>query len=173
MNEVIENIKKRRSIRAFNGKRIEKEKLEQLVVAAQYAPSAMNRQLCKFTVVQNPEKIKQLYSVIADKLDRDADYNFYGATVMILVSSEKNSPHNVEDCACALENIFLAATALDIGSVWINQLKGICDIPSVRKVLDSLNLPQDHAVYGMAALGYFDETPDNRIKKTDNVEWVL
>ena len=46
---------------------------------------------------------------------------------------------------------------MGIGSVWINQLQGICDDPAVRQVLSSLGIPQGHVVYGMAALGYADD----------------
>nr|MCR4925848.1 nitroreductase family protein [Clostridiales bacterium] len=108
-----------------------------------------------------------------DKLDRGADYNFYGATTLILASSEKTNPHRKEDCACALENMFLAATSVGVGSVWINQLKNICDIPSVRAILDEVKLPENHAVFGVAALGYFDDFEDNRVKRQDNVEWIM
>ena len=59
--------------------------------------------------------------------------------------------------ACAMENIFLAAHSLGIGSVWINQLQGICDEPSIREILNDFGIPADHIVYGMAALGYADD----------------
>lgn len=59
----------------------------------------------------------------------------------------------------ALENIFLAAHALGIGSVWINQLNGICDEPAVRAVLTKLKIPENHIVWGMAALGYAEAKP--------------
>ena len=63
--------------------------------------------------------------------------------------------HNgMADCACALENIFLAAWSMEVGSVWINQLKTICDEPDVREVLRSFGVPEDHVVLGTVALGY-------------------
>lgn len=58
------------------------------------------------------------------------------------------------DCACALENIFLAAKSLGIGSCWINQLRQTCDDPDVRAFLTKLGVPENHKVYGCAALGY-------------------
>ena len=45
------------------------------------------------------------------------------------------------DCACALENIFLAAKSLGIGSCWINQLGQTCDDPDVRAFLTKLGVP--------------------------------
>lgn len=173
MNEILNNIKTRRSIRSFTDEKIPKEALEQIVEAGRYAPSAMNRQLCRFMVVQNPVMIEKLAAAIRRELNRDSSYHFYAPNVMLLVSNERSNPHGIEDCACALENIFLAAHALGIGSVWINQLKGICDAPGIRTVLNEMHLPESHIVLGMAALGYPAEPPKEAVKRTDVVEWIL
>ena len=172
MNEVMQTILTRRSIRAFTDQNIEKDVLRQLADAARYAPSAMNRQTWKFTVVSNAKYIHALASAISAHLNRGGDYNFYGATALILASNEKDNPHGTEDCACALEDIFLAAHSLGIGSVWINQLKGICDVPDIREVLDELHLPKNHLVLGMAALGYPAVSPAFPSKRDDVVEYI-
>ena len=90
----------------------------------------------------------------------------------IIPSNEKSSPFGKEDNACALENIFLAAHSFGIGSVWINQLQGICDAPAIRAVLDELEIPADHVVYGMAALGYPAEAPNKQVVKTGKVRFI-
>ena len=112
---------------------------------------------------------------ISDSLGRDYQYNFYGPDALILASNAKDNPHGQADCACALENIFLAAHALGIGSVWINQLNGICDEPAVRAVLTKLQIPENHIVWGMAALGYAEEKPAAADKKpaAETVGWIL
>ena len=116
MNEVMQTILTRRSIRAFTDQNIEKDVLRQLADAARYAPSAMNRQTWKFTVVSNAKYIHALASAISAHLNRGGDYNFYGATALILASNEKDNPHGTEDCACALENIFLASSKVSATS---------------------------------------------------------
>ena len=78
----------------------------------------------------------------------------YQPQVLIIPSNAADSPFGKEDNACALENIFLAAWSFGIGSVWINQLQGICDRPAVRQFLTEWGIPENHVVYGMAALGY-------------------
>lgn len=173
MNEVLEAIKTRRSIRVFTKQKISRADLELLTDAARYAPSGMNRQTWKFTVVQDPVMLEKLAQVIRSELGRGADYNFYGANVLILASNERENPLGAPDCACALENIFLAAHSIGLGSVWINQLCGICDAPSVRAVLNELHLPENHLVYGCAALGYPAEAGRPANKKDDVVEWIL
>lgn len=169
MNEVIKNIYTRRSVRRFDNKKIPKEFLEVIADVARYAPSGMNRQEWRFTVVQDKELIAKLAKVITTELDRGPDYNFYGADTLIITSSPRDAKYGVEDCACALENMFLAAHSLGIGSVWINQLKGICDVESIREILNEINIPAENICNGIAALGYDDAEPKGKVEKKENV----
>lgn len=171
MNQVMEALLNRRSIRAFEEKPIPREEIEQIVEAGRYAPSGMGRQTWKFTVVVNREKIQKLAAAIEKVLERE-NYNMYAPEVLIIPSNEKTSKFGKEDNACALENIFLAAYSFGIGSVWINQLQDICDDPQIRAILDEFEIPSDHVVYGMAALGYpaMDPKQPNKIGKVHFVE---
>ena len=73
---------------------------------------------------------------------------------LVIVSNEPKQWWAGMDCACAIENMFLAATSLGIASCWINQLGTTCDDPEVRAYLTSLGVPENHKVYGCVALGY-------------------
>ena len=95
----------------------------------------------------------------------------YRPQAIIIPSNKKDSPYGREDNACALENIFLAAHSLGIGSVWINQLQNICGQPIIRQVLDELAIPADHVVYGLAALGYADGEP-KAIERVGEVTFI-
>ncbi len=171
MHPALENLMTRRSVRSFTAQAIPRGDLETITDAARYAPSARNSQLWQFTVLRNKTLLARLAGVIGTTLSRE-DYSFYNADALILVSCPRDYPFGPEDTACALENIFLAAHALGIGSVWINQLRGICDRPAVREVLDALGVPAGHVVCGMAALGYAAAAPAAPDKKTDAVRWV-
>lgn len=137
MNAIIENLLTRRSTRAFLQKEIPDNELNEILQAAIYAPSGMGKQTWKFTVLCNQEKIQQLAELIGRKLGRKG-YDMYRPQVLIIPSNQKENPHGMEDNACALENIFLAAHSFGIGSVWINQLRTLCDDPEVRACLMSL-----------------------------------
>ncbi|BCN31373.1 nitroreductase family protein [Anaeromicropila herbilytica] len=155
MNQVLENIITRKSVRSFTDKTIEDDILEQIIKAGIHAPSGMNKQSFRFTIVRNKDKMSRLAKEIATELERDVNtYNFYLPDVLIMVSDETENSNGLADCACALENIFLAAHSLGVGSVWINQLKLICDKPKIRAILDEFEIPASHTVWGMAALGY-------------------
>jgi nitroreductase len=175
MNAVIQNIMVRKSVRNFTNEKLAREDLELLTLAALNAPSGNNRQQWKFTVVQNPEAIKKLAAVIAKQVGRaEGEYDFYKPNALIIASVDRTHPLGLEDCACALQSIFLAATSLGIGSVWINQLKGICDETAVREVLNAFKIPPSHVVYGTAALGRPAENlPPKNERKQDVVEWIL
>lgn len=165
MNEVLENILTRRSIRSFQEKPVPRQDLETIVKAGMYAPSGMNRQSWQFTAIRNPELINELAQAIREQIGKGPEYNFYGAKALVLVSNDRENTNGLADSACALENMFLMAHALGIGSVWINQMKTICDAAGVRQVMQKLEIPDSHIVWGIAALGYGTDTPAQPEKK--------
>lgn len=170
MNDVIQAIMTRRSIRSFDEKLLTKDQLEVLIQAGLCAPSGMCKQSWKFVGILNQEMISKLASVIEDVLGREG-YNFYGAKALIITTNLSDSRFAKEDNACALENIFLAAHSMGIGSVWINQLLGQGDDPRVRAILDELDVPKNHEVFGIAALGYDPNEPKGQVSKTG--EYVI
>ena len=170
MNETMNTILTRRSTRKFLNRPIPEEELQQIIQAALHAPSGMGRQTWQFTAVKNRGKIQELAAVIRKVLDRDG-YDMYQPEVIIIPSNDRESPFGREDDACAMENMFLAAHSMGIGSVWINQLQDVCDVPTIRQVLDELGIPADHVVYGMAALGYPDDVKADKAR-TGKVVYV-
>ena len=119
MNEVMNAILTRRSIRKFTADPIPAEVLEDLVKAALHAPSGMGKQTWQDApVVTNQEIIHRLCGLIGTELGREG-YDMYGPAAVIIPSNEKESPWGKEDNACAMENIFLAARSYGVGSVSI------------------------------------------------------
>ena len=98
MNPIMENILTRRSVRGFSEKLIPREELDQILKAALYAPSGMNRQTWQFTAIVNQDKIQELAKLIEKLLERPG-YNFYKATTLVLTSNEKESRWGKEDNA--------------------------------------------------------------------------
>lgn len=168
MNAVMECLLTRRSTRAFEQKEIPADVLEQILETAIYAPSGMGRQTWQFTAVTDRNKIQQLAAAVEKELGREG-YNMYEPEVIIIPSNERDSRYGMEDNACALENIFLAAHSFGIGSVWINQIRDICDLPPVRSLLKEWGVPDNHVVYGIAALGYPAPAPAKEIHKTGKI----
>ncbi|MCF2554564.1 nitroreductase family protein [Faecalicatena contorta] len=156
MNEVLNNIYTRRSIRKFTDKAVSKELIDEVVKAGTYAPSGKNMQTFRFFVMQNADSILALQEVVGKGMENPA-YTFYGPNAIVIVACDKDAVNGVEDGSCALENMMLAAHSLGLGSCWINQLKYCGDKPEVAAYLDKIGLPENRRVVGILALGYAAE----------------
>lgn len=174
-NQVMRAILKRRSCRSFDiGRKVNKNDLITVLEAGAYAPSAMNNQGWHFTAVTNGVKLTELNDAVLRRMDPAARERataraggrrvspFYNAPALIIVSMRDGaSVYPEADCACALQNMFLAAESLGLGTCWINQLKGatVCD-KTVGEILKDLGVPEGNTVYGCCALGHADcESP--------------
>lgn len=165
-NAVLEAIKDRRSVRTFTNEQVSSEQLNAILEAAIYAPTGMNYQTTHFTAVLDAEKLLELNrrvkAVFARSTEErlqhrgeNAAYNFYyHAPALVIVSNESTQPWAGQDCANALQSMFLAAQSLGVASCWINQLCSTCQDSAVRELLSEWGVPADHTVYGCAALGF-------------------
>ena len=153
MNSVYENILMRRSCRSFSGQPIAAEALHDILTAGTHAPSAHNSQTRQFTVLTKPQTI-QIFTAEASRAMGRPEYDFFKPTVLVLVSNDPQNPNSGFDCACSLQNMFLAAHSLGIGSCWINQLKDAQGDYALRALLSSLGVPSTHHVFGIAVLGH-------------------
>ena len=172
-NEVMDAIRARRSTRSFLDRQIEPEKLEALLDAATWAPSGGNNQSWLFTAIQREDALLKLNGLVREgflRWEPDDDYpgklgarsasqkegyNFYyHAPTVIIASNKPNYENAMADCALALENIFLAAWSMGLGSCYLNQLHWLRNDPGVREFLFELGIPREHTICSAAAVGY-------------------
>lgn len=174
MNDIMENILSRRSVRSFvSGKKIDRKVLEDIVTAGMFAPSARNRQLVLFTVVADKKKIQKLAKAVGKAVGMGDEYNFYDPEAIIITSCNRESKFVKEDTSCALENMFLYAHSVGVGSVWINQIVTTCDDAAVRVVLTEFEIPEDHVCGGIAALGYPDVQPEKDLTRKCKANYIM
>ena len=174
VNEVIQNILTRRSIRDFTNRPVPRDILETLVECGMQAPSGHNMQTWRFTVLEDAARIAELKTTARDVAKRNKVY-FYGfnnPAALILVSNDRRNRDGVQDCACAAENIMLAAHSLGLGSVWLNPLMTICDEPEIRALLRAFDVPDEHIVWASVAIGYPAQEGRLLEKKRDVVRWI-
>ena len=151
-NEAIKTILARRSIRKYENKQVEREKIDLILECACAAPSANNLRPWHFVEITERKT-----------LDALADALTYGkmlaqATLAIVVCSEKESTSNPwweQDCAAAMQNILVAATALGLGSVWVGVHHTAVFSEKVRGIV---GIPEHIQVMGIAAIGYGAES---------------
>lgn len=127
-------ILKRRSIRSYTCDDVSDDNIEQLLRAAMSAPSAGNEQPWHYMVIRE-----------RNLLDAVPSFHPYSqmirqAPVAILVCGDptiaKHEGYWVQDCAAATENILVAATALDLGTVWLGVYPREDRVSGFRKLLD-------------------------------------
>ncbi|MDR1730885.1 MAG: nitroreductase family protein [Synergistaceae bacterium] len=172
-NEVLNCIHARRSTRSFLDRQVSPEHLKILLDAAVWAPSGGNNQSWLFTAIQNRDALHRLNELVREGFQRwtpDDDYpgkqkakehsqkdgyNFYHhAPTLIVASNRPNYENAMADCALALENIFLAAQSLGLGSCYINQLHWLRNDSGVREYLFELGIPREHTICSSAAIGF-------------------
>lgn len=173
---MLEFIKSRRSTRKFKRDMPSDDLLSQVIEAGRYAPSGGNSQTTHFLVIQNAEILDKLarlamqefakmeiredtYTSIANSIraSKKGNYIFhYNCPALIVTTNKKDYGNNVADCACALENMMLMANTLDLGSVWINQLRWLNENPVILAEMKTLGMADDERVYGALAIGYAD-----------------
>ena len=185
MNEAMNTILHRRSIRRFAPKQIEEAALQQILQAGLYAPSAGGRQGVIFAVCQDKEVNKRLGKIkransqtrmatatsfvsreqpsIAD--DPHLINAFYDAPTVITLFAPKNFLFSVDDCAVAAENMMLAADALGIGSCYIGQGWTAFDDPYGQEILRQWNVPTDRYAVMQLLLDYPREGDKNPTPK--------
>jgi nitroreductase len=189
MNEVIEAIKKRRSVRSYDDRPVPKSIMNAIIEAGNEAPSAMNSQPWRFVVVENQDtKLKLLhaakpnahkiidmikdadperYEMIKKRFAQLPDPVYYSApAVVFVIGSGRYAGHS---CPLACENMMLAAHSLGLGSCWVGFGAMVTDNAEVRAILD---LKEDETIFGPLLFGYPREHPDRPIKKEPLVKWL-
>ncbi len=148
-NPVIDAILKRRSIRRYSGRPVDKSDIDIVLKAAMHAPSARNQQPWHFMVIDRQ-----------DLLERIADIHPYAsmlpqAELAILILGDENlelsKGYWPVDCAAATQNILLAAHALGLGAVWL----GVYPREERQKGLSELfRLPGNIHPFSLVSVGY-------------------
>jgi len=160
MDSVIDVIKTRRSIRRFADQSIDDGLIAQIVECGRCAPNAWGHQGFEFYVVTNQSVIDSLTELSAKYLDGEREkFCFFGARLLILIADRRDNFMRLADAGCAMENMFIAAASMGIGSVWINQLSPISDKIDVIDMLETIGITKDKVVTSVGAFGYPDEIP--------------
>ena len=159
MNEVLNCLLTRRSVKKYLPQPVEQEKLDAVLEAGTYAACGMGRQAGKIVVLQKPDDIAQLEKMNASILGNPDAHPFYGAPVVCVVFADTNVNTWVEDGSLVIGNMMAAAHSLGLGSCWI-QIRGRFsgdDEPAEDYVKALLDMPADMPVLCIITLGHKDE----------------
>lgn len=141
----------RRSIRKFEDKPVEKEKVDKLLRAAMQAPSAGNQQPWEFIVVEDKDALNKL-SMMTPYSKPVAN----SAVALVLLANSdcfKIPTAWQEDMGAAAQNILLEAVHLDLGAVWL----GVATSDSaIAYIKETYSLPDHIKPFALIAVGYPD-----------------
>lgn len=148
MNELINTILERRSVRAYQPRPVDRGQLLFLLQAGDFAPSAMNQQGRKIIALTNRARIDEMLA--AGGIEGDP---YYGAETAIVVFGDRDCIAPAESASLSLENMMLAAHALDLGSCWIHMVTRIFQTEGGRELQKKWGVPENYFAVGSIAVG--------------------
>lgn len=162
----VELIRKRKSIRHFKDKDVEKELIYEIVESARWAPSGLNNQPWKFIIVKD--------KAIKEQIGNLSHYKrvFIEAPVLIPFFLDTSSIYHREKdimgVGAAVENMLLTIEALDLGGVWLGEI-----IKAREEVEKILSVPENLELMGVVALGYPVETEKNKSRNRKELKEII
>lgn len=177
----LEVIKARTSIRNFTGEKLTEEQIHTLLDAAMAAPTDANIQPWRFIVITDDEIKAGLY----ERPKHRQMVETAGAVIVVCGETTRLArPHGAaedaepvitpnkywfEDCSAATENLLLAATALDLGAVWLSCYPSERIVDRIRAYL---GIPDNVTPLAIVPVGYPAENPDPKDKwNPDNIHY--
>ncbi|OYT40722.1 MAG: nitroreductase [Candidatus Altiarchaeales archaeon ex4484_43] len=155
--DILDTIKNRRSIRHFSSRNVESDKIDKILEAAKWAPSAGNLQARDFILIKDPK--------IRDKIATAAlNQGFISEAPIVIVvcanmrrsgyryGHRSESLYCIQDATASIQNMLLMAHSMGLGSCWV----GAFDEEKVREIL---GIPPEVRPVAIIPIGYPDEIP--------------
>ena len=159
----MDTINNRRSVRAYQERAVEPEKIDRMLRSAMQAPSAGNQQPWEFLVVERRESL--------DRLSRMSPYAGMLTTaplaVVLLCDRDRLefAGNWQQDMSAAAENLLLEAVELGLGGVWL----GVAPLPEREQAIRAqFSLPEHILPFAVLSLGYPQD--DNANHFTDRYD---
>ena len=157
--ELFEALTNRRSVRKYKDAPIKKDHLDKILESARIAPSAGNKQGWRFVVVQDKATIEKLVAVAGNQA-------FVGGSAAVIAACGADSgmmrcdqKRDTVDVSIACTQIILAAHEQGVGSCWVANF-------SQSGIKELLSVPDGWEVVALLTLGYPDEAPAPRPRKS-------
>ena len=141
---VLPAIIKRRAVREFKSDPVSDKDIEEIIKAAQFAPTAYNNRSTQFIIVKDSETKTKIFEIVGQEFLR------FAPVIIIPVVDLKKTGLPIQDLSVATENIFLQAAELGLGTVWKNVDNG----EQTEKIRELLNIPKQFEMINLIPLGY-------------------
>ena len=173
-NAVIENIMARRSIRKYKAEPVDRETMEKILKCGINAPSGQNKQSWEVRVVDNPETMNEIISLMAAG-NPAADPGmikgcFRGCPTMIFIANDPSYDFSVIDCGLLSQNIMLSGHALGVGSVCLGS--PVRFLRNAPEAIAKLGFSEGYTPVICIGMGYPDEAPEAKPRDFGKVKFV-
>ena len=174
--QAVQFLRSRRSVRVFENKPVEKDKVTRLIEVARYAPTAGNSQTVEWVVHSDPSRIDEIAATavewvrglvtsdpsvavtrpylprVVSRWDSGYDSVLRKAPVLIVASAPKEAAFGLVDLTIALSYLDLLAPTMGLGTCWAGLLEGaLLSSPSLREIA---GIPKEHPYHYPMMLGY-------------------
>jgi nitroreductase len=151
----------RRSIRAYQKKRIPEEMVEALLRAAMAAPSAVNKNPWRFIVLRDKKRL----AAIAQGLPNGKMLGECSVGIVVCgdleVAHDKQIGYLLQDCSAAIENLLLAAHILGLGACWLGVYPRDDRVAHLRNLM---SLPDHVLPISCISIGFPAENKESRTR---------
>ena len=174
--QAVQFLRSRRSVRLFQNKTVEREKIQRLIEVARYAPTAGNSQKVEWLILTDRSRISEI-ATIAEKWARESVKNnpsvvatrpylpkvvstwdsgrdsiIRSAPVLIVASAPMDAAFGLVDLTIALSYMDLFAPTMGLGTCWAGLLQGaLLSLPSLK---EKVGIPAKHPYHYPMVLGY-------------------
>lgn len=186
--ELLELIKKRRSIRKYQDKQVTEEDLNKILEAGTYAPNAGGGQRRMIVAIHNKDLAEKLGRLNVSKLDRthlsgsyvskeqpsiiddsNIKSGFYRAPTVCIIFAQKNFLYSIPDSFCVAENMVLEATSLGISSCIVARAEDTFDNEEGKAYMKEWDVPENYIARCFVLLGYCEgEYPKGKERKENS-----
>ena len=187
MNQVIENIYSRHSVRSYRDEPVPRELLDEVLEAGRRAPSGGNNQCSRIYVISNKDVLARMSSLAEAEFakmevyegmykslrssivrSKKGVYDFtYNAPVNIIVTNKKGYGNAMADSAMLLMTMMLAAQSLGLGTCYTNQTHWLDENEAFRSFLSGLGVKDDETVCCGMSIGW-PENPGKEVQHVGN-----
>ena len=171
---VIENIMARRSIRKYKEGPVARETMQTILECGINAPSGQNKQSWEVRVVDNPETMDEIISLMAAG-NPAADPGmikgcFRGCPTMIFIANDPSYDFSVIDCGLLSQNIMLSGHALGVGSVCLGS--PVRFLRNAPEAIAKIGFSEGYTPVICIGMGYPDEAPEAKPRDFGKVKFV-
>lgn len=181
-NQVIQAIHSRRSIRSYKEQAVSRELLQQIAECGINAPNGMNAQQWEVRIVDSKEWLDNATAAYKKSVKADSPMakqfaeptfkNMFRNAPAVIFIAHKPGPCTQVDCGLMAGNIVLAAQSLGLGSVCMMGPLGFFSTDSGKPFLQSLSLSEGYQLLLCVGIGYADEQPSARPRRTEVIKFV-